>query len=168
MNVWFINIPSDCCLIWTCISQNCSYGSKWLLGRPFVSLFYRWWLSHTWLLFQFLSVDFQIYIQNATGKKNTHTNMHTQTIRVMAGRHSGLHPVVSLHASKLFSVTQILIWKSQLTELTERREKGGRDPLSPFHCPFLLASLLNLTDTFWCQQLLILILCPFQTGYSER
>lgn len=49
---------------------------------------------------------------------------HTQTKSGVAGRHSVLHPVVSLRASKLFSVTQILIWKSQLTELTERREKS--------------------------------------------
>lgn len=60
----------------------------------------------------------------------TDTHIHTQTIRAVAGRHSALHPVVSLHASKLFSVTQILIWKSQLTELTETRQKGSKDPLS--------------------------------------
>ena len=72
--------------------------------------------------------------------KCTDTHAHTQTMRAVAGRHSALHPVVSLHASKLFSVTQILIWKSQLTELTETREKGSRDPLSSFYCPFLLAS----------------------------
>lgn len=100
--------------------------------------------------------------------KCTDTHIHTQTIRAVARRHSALHPVVSLHACKLFSVTQILIWKSQLTELTGTREKGSKDPLSSFYCPFLLASLLHLTDTFWCQQLLILILCPFHTGYSER
>lgn len=96
---------------------------------------------------QFLSVDFQIYIQHATG----YTHTHTQTMRVMAGRHSGLHPVVSLHASKLFSVTQILIWKSQLTELTESREKGSQDPPSSFHCPPLLAPLLNLTFDASCR-----------------
>ncbi len=159
-------ITSECSLSWTCISQNGSHGSKWLFGRPFESLFYQCRLSHTWLLFQFLSVDLQIYILNATGKKHTYTHKHTQTIRAVAGRHSALHPVVSLHACKLFSVTQILIWKSQLTELTGTREKGSKDPLSSFYCPFLLASLLHLTDTFWCQQLLILILCPFHTGYS--
>lgn len=64
------------------------------------------------------------------------THIHTQTIRAVAGRHSALHPVVSLHASKLFSVTQILIWKSQLTELTKTREEGSKDPLSSFFCPF--------------------------------
>lgn len=159
LNVWFIKITHECSLSWTCIRQNCCHGSKWFLGRPFESLFHQCWHIHTWLLFQFLWVDFQIYILN--------THIHTQTIRAVAGRHSALHPVVSLHASKLFSVTQILIWKSQLTELTETREKGSKDPLSSFHCPFIFVSLLHLTDTFWCQQLLILILCPFHTGYSE-
>lgn len=35
------------------------------------------WLSHTWLLFQFLSDDIQIYILNATGKTHWHTRAHT-------------------------------------------------------------------------------------------
>lgn len=60
----------------------------------------------------------------------TDTHIHTNNMSMVAGRHSALHPVVSVHASELFSVTQILIWKSQLTELTETREKGSKDPLS--------------------------------------
>ncbi len=72
--------------------------------------------------------------------KHTNAHIHIQTIWAVAGCHSALHPVVSLHASKLFSVTQILIWKSQLTELTETTEKGSKDPPSSFYCPFLLAS----------------------------
>ena len=55
-----------------------------------------------------------MHILNTGGK---HTYTHTEGV---AGRHSASHPVVSLNASELFSVTQILIWKSQMTELTER------------------------------------------------
>lgn len=77
-------------------------------------------------------IAFSISVSRPTNiySECTDTHMHTQTMRAVAGRHSALHPVVSPHASKLFSVTQILIWKSQLTELTESREKGSTDPLS--------------------------------------
>lgn len=167
MNVWFINITSECSLSWTCINQNRSYGSKWLFGSPFENLFPNADVHIHDCFFNFCQLTSK-YIFWIQPEKHIDTHIHTQTIRAVAGRHSALHPVVSLHASKLFSVTQILIWKSQLTELTETREKGCKDPLSSFYRPFLLASLLHLTDTFWWQQLLILILCPFHTGYSER
>lgn len=73
------------------------------------------------------------------------------------GRQSSLCiPVVSPHASKLFSVTQILIWKSQLTELTEDRGKkkkkrkgASQDPPSFFYCPFSFSLLHHSTDGFW-------------------
>lgn len=136
-----LNSTSECVFSWISISHTCSHGSKWLSGRPLKSRFHQCRLSHTWLLFQFLSVDLQIHILNASEKK-THTQIRTciHTTWVVAGRRSASHPVVSLHASKLFSVTQILIWKSQLTELTETREKDSADSLSSFCCPFLLAS----------------------------
>lgn len=165
-----LSITSECSLSWTCISRNCSRGSKWLVGRPFESVFYQFRLPPYMIAFS-ISVSWLTNIYSECKRQtrthiHTHTHMHTQTIRAVAGRHSALHPVVSLHASKLFSVTQILIWKSQLTELTETREES-KDPLSSFHCPFLFASLLHLTDTFWCRQLLILILCPFHTGWRR-
>lgn len=89
---------------------------------------------------------------------NTHTHTHTG---VVAGRHSASHPVVSLHASELFSVTQILIWKSQMTELTERESSppSAPSPLFSLSSPSLLP-LLHRQPLM----LLILILCPFNTG----
>lgn len=90
------------------------------------------------------------------------------------GRQSSLCiPVVSPHASKLFSVTQILIWKSQLTELTEDRGKKKEKGPAKIHCPsspvlFLLASSTIRLMAFDGRQLLILISRPFRTGCAKR
>lgn len=111
----------------SCFSLKYLCGCKWLFGRPFESLFYLRWIPHTWLLFQY------IFWMQPTADQH----VHIQTIRAVAVCHSALHPVVSLHASKLFSVTQILIWKSQLTEVTVSREKGSQNLLSSFDSPFL-------------------------------
>lgn len=133
--VWFINIASEYCLSWTCAGLNYSDRSKWLLGRPFENRFPNADLHKHDSFFNFcqLTTKYLFWMQPPTNThtlSHTHTYTHRHTMRAMAGRHSALHPVVSLHASKLFSVTQILIWKSQLTELTETREKGSKDPLS--------------------------------------
>lgn len=85
-----------------------------------------------------------------------------------------LHPVVSPQASKLFSVTQILIWKSQLTELTEdRRKKKKEKGAAKIYCPsstvlFLWASSAIRLMAFDSRQLLVLISCLLHTGCTER
>lgn len=89
-----------------------------------------------------LTSEYVFWMQAA---KCTRPHIHTQTIRAVAGRHSGLHPVVSLHASKLFSVTQILIWKSQLTELTESRERKAAE----IHCPRLAVPFFQPLCSIW-------------------
>lgn len=82
-------------------------------------------------------------------------------------------PVVSPQASKLFSVTQILIWKSQLTELTEDRRKKKERGAAKIYCPsstvlFLEASSAIRLMALDGRQLLILISCLFHTGCAER
>lgn len=85
-------------------------------------------LPHTWLpfsIFRLLTRTYicvWIYVFLMRVEKT-----YAQTMRSGDGALvKSLHPVVSPQASKLFSVTQILIWKSQLTELTEDRRKKKR------------------------------------------
>lgn len=140
-----LNITSQCVLGWTCVNQNCSLEANGSLTGHLRAYspkadFHIHGCFFNFCLLTYKYIFWDTYIFWLSECKGTQTHTYTQTIRAVAGRHSALHPVVSLCASKLFSVTQILIWKSQLTELTETREKGSKDPLSSFYCPFLLAS----------------------------
>lgn len=70
MKVCFLNIIPE---LNSC-SSELPYGSERLFARPFESPFHQRRLSHTWLPFQFLSVDLQIYILNAQIDTRAHTN----------------------------------------------------------------------------------------------
>lgn len=125
--------------------------------RPFQSLFHQCRRSHTWLLFQFLSIDLQIYVPNA----QIHTHTHTQGERWQGAT----QPCIPLcHCTPLNYSVSLKYWYGNHSWLNwQRPERRG----AKIYCPFLSASLLHLTDTFWCRQLLILISCPFHTGYTE-